>query len=402
MFGDIVECISRNVDKFEISNAHGIPILLGTRDPTGPRLWKIDITPQPSPHALLTAQPSPSPSTTPPLRTAHRATPHVRAYDLPNTPALIAYLHSAAGYLVRSTWLNAIKRGHYRSWPGLTYTLASRYCPDADKTHQGHMAQPRQHIRSTQPQPTRLPQPHLPVDPTAPPDSSITIHELPLSRLFSDDTGRFTPRSRSGNQYIMVALHADSNAILVRPFASKQDTHRIAAYSDIFARLAATRRQPTLHIMDNEASAALQQTIARNNCALQLVPPNVHRRNAAERAIRTFKDHFLAILAGTASSFPADRWDLLLPHTELTLNLLRHSPTQASAWENLFGPYNFDATPIGPAGCRVLMHNKATLQKSWDYRCREGFYVGPALKHYRCYQVLGKDTRALAISDAVT
>ena len=96
-----------------------------------------------------------------------------------------------------------------------------------------------------------------------------------------------------------------------------------------------------------------------------------------------------------------DRWDLLLPHTELTLNLLRHSPTQASAWENLFGPYNFDATPIGPAGCRVLMHNKATLQKSWDYRCREGFYVGPALKHYRCYQVLGKDTRALAISDAV-
>jgi hypothetical protein len=61
---------------------------------------------------------------------------------------------------------------------------------------------------------------------------------------------------------------------------------------------------PTLHIMDNESSAAFQRAVAANNCKLQLVPPHVHRRNAAERTIRTFKDHFLAILAGTAASFP--------------------------------------------------------------------------------------------------
>ena len=30
----------------------------------------------------------------------------------------------------------------------------------------------------------------------------------------------------------------------------------------------------------------------------QLVPPNVHRKNIAEKAIRTFKAHFLAFLAG--------------------------------------------------------------------------------------------------------
>ena len=103
-----------------ITNAHGLPILLGTCVPTGPRLWKIDITPQPLPHALLTTttpevrpSPSPAPSITPTVHAAHRATPHVRAYDLPNTPALIAYLHTAAGYPVRSTWLTAIKRGHY-------------------------------------------------------------------------------------------------------------------------------------------------------------------------------------------------------------------------------------------------------------------------------------------------
>ena len=63
--------------------------------------------------------------------------------------------------------------------------------------------------------------------------------------------------------------------------------------------------------------------------------------------------------------------------------------------------YNFDATPIGPTGSCMLTHNKATLQRSWDYCCRKGFYIGPALKHYRCYQVLSKDTRAITISDAV-
>ena len=88
--------------------------------------------------------------------------------------------------------------------------------------------------------------------------------------------------------------------------------------------------------MDNIASNAFQQAIANNNCALQLVPPNVHCYNSAECTMGTFKDHFLAILAGTAPLFPADRWDLLLPHAELTLNLICQSPMPVSAWENLW------------------------------------------------------------------
>jgi hypothetical protein len=225
---------------------------------------------------------------------ANRLHAHARAYDLPSIPALIAYLHGTAGFPVKSTWLAAIKRGAYTSWPGLTHTLAARYCPDADETVRGHMAQPRQHIRSTHSQASTAAPPPLP--PSSAEANSVELHELPINSLFTDDTGRFQPRARSGNQYIMVALHTNSNAILVRPFASKKDAHRIAAYTDIYTRLATANQAPALHIMDNEASAALQRAIATNNCKLQLVPPHVHRRNAAERAIRTFKDHFLAIL----------------------------------------------------------------------------------------------------------
>ncbi len=51
----------------------------------------------------------------------------------------------------------------------------------------------------------------------------------------------------------------------------------------------------------------------------------MHRQNWAECAIRTFKDHFLAILAGVDSAFPPYLWDLLLPQAELTLNLLHQA-----------------------------------------------------------------------------
>ena len=42
------------------------------------------------------------------------------------------------------------------------------------------------------------------------------------------------------------------------------------------------------------------------------VPPNMYRRNAAERAVRTFKNHFLTGLASIDSSFPITQWDRLL------------------------------------------------------------------------------------------
>ena len=78
----------------------------------------------------------------------------------------------------------------------------------------------------------------------------------------------------------------------------------------------------------------------------------MHRRNAAERAICTFKAHFLTILASIDPTFPATRWDLLLPQAELTVNLLHQATTHPtiSAWERINGPFNFDATPMGPPG----------------------------------------------------
>ena len=122
----------------------------------------------------------------------------------------------------------------------------------------------------------------------------------------------------------MIAYHEEGNLILQQAFKSKKDVHRIAACNAIMTQLAAKGLSVDLQIMDNEASAAYKRVITEKwKASFQLVLPDVHRRNRAERAIRTFKDHFLAILAGVDPKFPAYLWDLLLPQAELTLNLLR-------------------------------------------------------------------------------
>ena len=48
-------------------------------------------------------------------------------YDLPSVEAPVRYMHAAAGFPVRSTWLKAIKCGNFNSWPGLTYNNAAKY-----------------------------------------------------------------------------------------------------------------------------------------------------------------------------------------------------------------------------------------------------------------------------------
>jgi hypothetical protein len=61
--------------------------------------------------------------------------------------------------------------------------------------------------------------------------------------------------------------------------------------------------------MDNEASAALKSYFTEQDMTYQLVPPHCHRHNAAERAIRTFKEHFVAGLASVDPDFPMHLWD---------------------------------------------------------------------------------------------
>ena len=58
-------------------------------------------------------------------------------------------MHAATGFLVRSTWLKAIKNGNFISWPGLTYNNVAKYCPQSMETIKGHMVESPQSVRYT-------------------------------------------------------------------------------------------------------------------------------------------------------------------------------------------------------------------------------------------------------------
>jgi hypothetical protein len=59
----------------------------------------------------------------------------------------------------------------------------------------------------------------------------------------------------------------------------------------------------------------------------------------------------------------------------------------------LEGNCDFKKTPMAPPGTKVLIHEKLNQQLSWDPHGTKGWYLGPALKHYRCYRVFTIKTK---------
>ena len=79
----------------------------------------------------------------------------------------------------------------------------------------------------------------------------------------------------------------------------------IAAYSALMQRVTKLHALPTIHMLDNEALVAFKTAL---QTPFQIVPPHSHRCNAAEVAIKTFKQYFIAMIAGTNKEFPLRLW----------------------------------------------------------------------------------------------
>ena len=111
--------------------------------------------------------------------------------------ALVRFYHACLGFPVKQTWLDVIKAGNCDTFNGLTYTNAARYCPNASETIMGHLAQQCQNIRSTKSKLTIASPP--PVAAPKAPSNEIFIQVVPISKLYTDNTGHFPVKARSGN-----------------------------------------------------------------------------------------------------------------------------------------------------------------------------------------------------------
>eukprot|EP00957_Ditylum_brightwellii_P200914 15315134-Ditylum_brightwellii.AAC.1 len=89
----------------------------------------------------------------------------------------------------------------------------------------------------------------------------------------------------------------------------------------------------------------------------------MHRVNVAERAIFTFKNHFIAGLCTVYLQFPMQLWVKLLDQGTLTLNLLQpsHLNQRLSTQAQLNGAFDFNQTPLALSGTKVVIHKTSTL-----------------------------------------
>ena len=252
------------------------PVLQGCRSKSG--LWKIKLTDK----AKVSA---------PQKQTTCEAN---NVYTLPAVKQSIRYLHAAAGYPTKETWIAAVKAGNFSSWPGLTEQAIKRHFPESNETQCGHLKKQRQHVRSTKqthPNQRIKNTPH-----TEPTPEHGVIHVVIFNSnntVYTDQTGKFPITSNRGNKYIMIMYEVGSNCIDAEPFKNRSENELVKTYEILYERLTRTNKvAPKLHILDNEAPTILKKII-KQRCTMQLVPPDTHRRNLAERAIQTFKAHFL-------------------------------------------------------------------------------------------------------------
>ena len=122
----------------------GTPVLLGTLDKQT-ELYMVDVHSTP-PCTIQGGNNSqairPSSQAIQSIPTFHQA----NSVTIRTVPALINYYHMTLGAPPISTWLNAIDKGWFTSFPGLTSSRVRQYCTNKIETAKGHLKLQRQHV----------------------------------------------------------------------------------------------------------------------------------------------------------------------------------------------------------------------------------------------------------------
>jgi hypothetical protein len=246
----------------------------------------------------------------------------------------IKFSHQALCSPKISTLLKAIRCGYLKGCPNLTAKGVTKYLNQSPVTAKGHMKWPRQGIRSKRTHPTAPGAPVIAQDvidndtlssidpahgPLVPGPNVIQSNNVSANKanlfcfvafadkrtgtLCNDLTGTFPFMLLEDNVCFPVVYHYESYAILALPISGFSDEIIFAAYKKQYELLESKGFDIKLNVMDNQASKIIKQYLTPKQCNLMLVKSNNHCVNAAERAIQTFKDHFVSALATTDSEF---------------------------------------------------------------------------------------------------
>ena len=352
--------------------------------------------------------------------------------DLPNEPISPTWVANESLYVKRTTaqFVNhyhkvlfsptlsqmkkAVSAGRLSMFPQLTMDILNKHPPNSIHTAKGHLDRIKQGIRSTKLKDFTLHKEdmnyepdngdYIPLQTSSEIQNGVFVKTFHPHTIYSDATGDFPIKAKSGNQSILIVFFEATNEIKSFPLPNKTSAAYIDTYKTIIGYCKTHSVVPNLLMLDNQTSNDIENYFNSIKLQFQYVPPKNHRANKAERAIRTWKNHFIAGLSSVSPDFDFTLWDHLLPQCDLTLNLLRESAMDKSksAWEQVHGSYDFAAHPIHQPGCKVLSWVSPDSRSSFAAHGDEGYYLGPSFKHYRSFKIYIPGTNAYRITDTIS
>ena len=67
-------------------------------------------------------------------------------YELPRIDPDVRYFRGTAGSLTKRTWIKAIRKGNYLSWPLINVKNVNKFVPESEETQKGHMRDQHQGV----------------------------------------------------------------------------------------------------------------------------------------------------------------------------------------------------------------------------------------------------------------
>jgi hypothetical protein len=292
----------------------GTVILRGWRDPKY-KLWRVKIVDD----GWTTDLHMPIPDSDPEPPTIALVTPPTAwansLYECSTTHKLTHFYYAHVNFPIMSTLILALNAGYLKGFLGLTAGRVRRHINVSIDSEHGHMDQVRQGIRSTKPVAAASPivlladyvdtnMDAVPQEPTNERTHHVFMTVCKVTgNVSSDQSGCFPVISNHGNVYVALFYVHDPNYIKSVPIKNQSKEELLQAYMKVYAWLTTRGYRPLLHKLDNETSRDIEAFIAAEQVMIQHMPPDMHHTNPVKPAIRTWKNHFTAGIAGIPSLF---------------------------------------------------------------------------------------------------
>ena len=161
--------------------------------------------------------------------------------------------------------------------------------------------------------------------------------------------------------------------------------------------------KPEFQKLDNEISQPVKQYMKQNNITFQLVPTYIHQHKRAETTIQTFKDHFIAGLCTFNPNFPLYLWDKLIPIPSSLSTYFEAAESTPNFWHisNCTVIFITMRHQWSHQIKKVLVFEPPAKRGSYSPHGIEGWYIGPALNHYRYWQIYVPSTGGIRHTETV-